>query len=168
MGPTVMLTREKPLDRLRRLGWGFRTVRLNAVGAAAVLAPGAAAGAGFGLLTRTAPESSPTGRLTRLLVLGIGGAVTGLILARIADEQRWRNMTTSLQLDEPDEALDMMQAIRAAGVEADMIRADADAHPEVGGYALRYRHRDERRVRAVLAGGPARGPGRGSQQDRDG
>ena len=147
MGPTVMLTRDKPLDRWRRLGWGFRTVSLNAVGTAAVLAPGAAAGAGLGLLTKTAP----VGRLTRVLVLGIGGAVTGLILARIADEQRWRSMTTSLQLDEPDEALDLMQAIRAAGVQADMIRADADAHPDFGAYALRYRHRDERRVRAVLA-----------------
>jgi hypothetical protein len=74
-----------------------------------------------------------------------------LILARIADEQRWRSMTTSLQLDEPDEALDLMQEIRAAGVEADMIRADADAHPDCGAYALRYRRRDEGRVRAVLA-----------------
>jgi len=151
MGPTVMLTREKPLDRLRRLGWGFRTVSLNAAGAAAVLAPGAAAGASLGLLTKASPMRSPSGKLTRVLVLGIGGAVTGLILARIADEQRWRNMMTSLRLDEPDEALDTMQAIRAAGVQADMIRADADAHPNFGGYALRYRHRDERRVRAVLA-----------------
>jgi len=151
MGPTVMLTREKPLDRLRRLGWGFRTVSLNAAGAAAVLAPGAAAGASLGLLTKASPMGSPSGKLTRVLVLGIGGAVTGLILARIADEQRWRNMMTSLRLDEPDEALDTMQAIRAAGVQADMIRADADAHPNFGGYALRYRHRDERRVRAVLA-----------------
>ena len=151
MGPTVMLTRENPLDRLRRLGWGFRTVSLNAAGAAAVLAPGAAAGARLGLLTKTSPLGSPSGKLTRVLVLGIGGAVTGLILARIADEQRWRNMMTSLRLDEPDEALDTMQAIRAAGVQADMIRADADAHPNFGGYALRYRHRDERRVRAVLA-----------------
>lgn len=151
MGPTVMLTREKPFDRLRRLGWGFRTVSLNAAGAAAVLTPGAAAGASLGLLTKTSPMGSPSGKLTRVLVLGIGGAVTGLILARIADEQRWRNMMTSLQLDEPDEALDTMQAIRAAGVEADMIRADAHAHADFGGYALRYRHRDERRVRAVLA-----------------
>jgi len=36
-------------------------------------------------------------------------------------------------------------------VEADMIRADADAHPDCGAYALRYRRRDEGRVRAVLA-----------------
>ncbi len=151
MGPTVVLTRETPFDRLRRLGWGFRTVSLNAAGAAAVLTPGAAAGASLGLLTKTSPMGSPSGKLTRVLVLGIGGAVTGLILARIADEQRWRNMMTSLQLDEPDEALDTMQAIRAAGVEADMIRADDHARPNLGGYALRYRHRDERRVRAVLA-----------------
>jgi|GEM_PF-1495346 hypothetical protein len=151
MGATVLLTRRKRLDRWRQPGWGFRTVSLNAVGAAAVLAPGAAAGAGLGLLTRTPPTGSPAGRLTRVLVLGIGGAVAGLILARIADEQRWRSMTTSLQLDEPDEALDLMQEIRAAGVEADMIRADADAHPDCGAYALRYRRRDEGRVRAVLA-----------------
>ena len=151
MGATVLLTRQQRLDRWRRPGWRFRTVSLNAAGAAVVLAPGAATGAGLALLTRTSAMGSPTGKLTRVLVLGIGGAVTGLILARIADEQRWRSMTTSLQLDEPDESLDLMQAVRAAGVEADMIRADADAHPDFGAYALRYRRRDEGRVRAVLA-----------------
>lgn len=151
MGTTALRSQRKRLGSWKRTGWGFRTVRLNAAGTAAVLAPGAAAGAGLGLLTRSAPVGSPTGKLTRVLILGVGGAVTGLILARIADEQRWRSLMTSLQLDEPDEALDLMQAIRAAGVDADMVRADADAHPDFGAYALRYRRRDERRVRAVLA-----------------
>ncbi len=150
-----LLTERRRPVRWAASGWGFRTVRLNAAGTAAVLAPGALAGAGLGLLTSVRTATSPSKSLTRVLILGVGGAVTGLILARIADEQRWRGSSTSLQLDEPDEALDLMQAIRAAGVEADMIRADADAradaHADFGAYALRYRRKDEGRVRAVLA-----------------
>ena len=144
------MERRRPVGWARS-GWGFRTVQLNAAGTAAVLAPGALAGAGLGLLTSLRTVAPPSKSLTRVLILGVGGAVTGLILARIADEQRWRGSSTSLQLDEPDEALDLMQAIRAAGVEADMIKADADVDPDSAAYALRYRRKDEGRVRAVLA-----------------
>ena len=153
MGATALVAERGRRGRWGRSGWGFRTVRLNAAGTAAVLAPGAVAGAGLGLLTspRTSPTGSPSRNLTRVLILGVGGALTGLILARIEDERRWRGMMATWQLDEPDEVLDLMQAIRAAGVEAEMIRADEHAHPDLGGYALRYRARDEPRVRALLA-----------------
>ena len=56
----------------------------------------------------------------------------------------------SLEVDEPDAALDLMQAVRAEGVRADMVRAD-DHTPSAPAYALRYRAKDDRRVRAVLA-----------------
>jgi hypothetical protein len=153
MGATALLAEHGRRGRGGRSGWGFRTVRLNAAGTAAVLAPGALAGAGLGLLTSpTTPSTgSPTRNLTRVLILGVGGALTGLILARVADERRWRGMMTTWQLDEPDEVLDLMQAIRAAGVEAEMIRADEHAHPDLGAYALRYRARDEPRVRALMS-----------------
>ena len=56
----------------------------------------------------------------------------------------------SCEVDEPDAALDLMQAVRAEGVRADMVRAD-DRTPAGVGYAVRYRAKDDRRVRAVLA-----------------
>jgi hypothetical protein len=52
-----------------------------------------------------------------------------------------------LELTEPDAVLDLLQEVRSQGVQADMIRAGQTS----GGYALRYRARDDRRVRAVLA-----------------
>lgn len=145
MSATALLTRWGH-ERLGRSVWGFRTVRFNLAGRLAVLVPGGLLGAGIGMLSRTLGSRNPR----RVLVLGVAGAVTGLLLARIADQHRWRGSVTSLQLDEPDEALDLMQAIRAAGVDADMIKVDDHAHPDLGGFVLRYHARDGRRVRAVL------------------
>jgi hypothetical protein len=78
------------------------------------------------------------------------------VLARVVDEVRWRTTAVSLEIDEPDTALDLMQAVRAEGVRADMVRSDmteptADGVPHSPVYALRYRAKDDRRVRAVLA-----------------
>lgn len=125
---------------------GFRRVRLSPVGWAAVLAPGAAAGLLAGL-------AGGRGRVRpgRVAAATIGGAVAGVVVARVVDELRWRRSAVCLELAEPDAALDLWQEVRAQGVRADMIRAE---HPGAGtdtGYALRYRARDDRRVRAAFA-----------------
>lgn len=126
---------------------GFRGVRLNAAGWSAVLVPGAVLGAAIGALVGSAAR-----RPLRVALCGAAGAAAGLAAARVADEIRWRDTPVTLHIDEPDEALDVMQAVRAAGVRADMVRAP-DRDPDEGalGYQVRYRARDERRVRAVLA-----------------
>jgi hypothetical protein len=76
-------------------------------------------------------------------------------MARGIDEVVWRRSAVSLEVDEPDVALDLMQAVRAEGVHADMVRSDARGGKAVGrsggAYALRYRAKDDRRVRAVFA-----------------
>jgi hypothetical protein len=113
----------------------------------AVLAPGAAAGAAL------AVTASARRRGAGRLATGIGaGALTGLLITRAVDEVQWRRSAVSLPVDEPDAALDLMQAVRAEGVQADMVRADDD-EPDRGRphYALRYRAKDDRRVRAVFA-----------------
>ncbi len=126
---------------------GFRGVKLNVAGWAAVLVPGATVGAVVGALVGGSAR-----RALRVALGGVAGAAAGLAAARLADEIRWRDTPVTLHIDEPDEALDVMQAVRAAGVQADMVRAP-DRDPEEGalGYQVRYRARDERRVRAVLA-----------------
>lgn len=91
------------------------------------------------------------------IAFGAGtGAASALVIARVADEVRWRTAAVSLEVDEPDAALDLMQAVRAEGVRADMVRSDSADHATDGAphgpvYALRYRAKDDRRVRAVLA-----------------
>ncbi len=83
--------------------------------------------------------------------MGAGiGAAGAVLLGRLIDEIRWRRGAVSLTVDGPDTALDLMQAVRARGVQADMVRADAN-EPVGRHYALRYRAKDDRRVRAVLA-----------------
>jgi hypothetical protein len=79
------------------------------------------------------------------------GALLGMALARFVDEMRWRRSAVCVELTEPDAVLDLLQAVRAQGVQADMIRAGDGGRGAGAGYALRYRARDDRRVRAVLA-----------------
>jgi uncharacterized protein YcfJ len=131
--------------RPRHASPGFRGVRFNAIGWSAVLVPGAILGASTGYLM-----GGPRRRAARVTLGAAAGAVSGLAAARIADEIRWREMSVTIRVDEPDQALDVMQAVRAAGVQADMSRAP---DPEDGGlgYEVRYRAKDQRRVRAVLA-----------------
>ena len=81
----------------------------------------------------------------------VGGALIGVVFARIVDELRWRRSAVCIELAEPDAVLDLLQAVRAEGMQADMIRADRAGDTGRAGYALRYRGRDDRRVRAVLA-----------------
>jgi hypothetical protein len=89
--------------------------------------------------------------LLRLAVGAVGGLLLGALLARLTDEVRWRRSNVSLQVDEPDVALDLMQAVRAEGVQAEMVRAMEPTGPARGSFALRYRAKDDRLVRAVLA-----------------
>ena len=133
--------------RLRVPGLAFHRAVLTPAGWMAVLAPGAAAGAAL------AVTASARRRGAGRLATGIGaGALTGLLITRAVDEVQWRRSAVSLPVDEPDAALDLMQAVRAEGVQADMVRADDD-EPDRGRphYALRYRAKDDRRVRAAFA-----------------
>ncbi|HEY5878047.1 MAG TPA: hypothetical protein VIU11_04000 [Nakamurella sp.] len=124
----------------------FRQVELSAAGWTALLAPGAVVGLAVGL-TGTRGRLRP-GRVAAATVVG---AVVLVALARVVDELRWRRSAVCIELDEPDAVLDLLQAVRAEGVHADMIRS-ADGPSGTGdGYALRYRARDDRRVRAVLS-----------------
>ena len=132
-------------DRRRRFASpGFRGVRLNALGWSAVLVPGALLGATTGYLMGGADH-----RAGRVTLGAAAGAATGFAAARLADEIRWRDSSVAIHVDESDEALDVMQAVRAAGVRADMSRA-ADPDDGAPGYEVRYRARDRRRVRAAL------------------
>lgn len=125
---------------------GFRRMRLSPAGWVALLAPGMAAGLVAGL-------TSNRGRLHpgRLAVATLGGALLGVVAARVVDEMQWRRSAVCLELAEPDAVLDLLQEVRSQGVQADMIRAEQAVGGSGGGYALRYRARDDRRVRAVLA-----------------
>jgi len=126
--------------------WTFRRARLNPVGWAALIAPGALLGAAAAALTT---GGRPT--IERLVACSGVGALIGVLIARGIEEVRWRSSALSLEVEEPDAALDLMQAVRAEGVRADMVRAgDRLGHSGVA-YALRYRAKDDRRVRAVLA-----------------
>jgi len=89
--------------------------------------------------------------LARTAALAAGGVFVTVLVARLVDEARRRSSAVSLEVAEPDAALDLMQAVRAEGVRAEMVRADDPQTPSGGGYALRYRAKDDRRVRAVLA-----------------
>jgi hypothetical protein len=132
--------------RLRVPGLAFRRSVLTPAGWMAVLAPGAAAGAAL------AVTASGRRRAAGRLATGIGaGALTGLLITRAVDEVQWRRSAVSLPVDEPDAALDLMQAVRAEGVQADMVRADSEPDRGRPHYALRYRAKDDRRVRAVFA-----------------
>jgi hypothetical protein len=128
----------------------FRRAPLGIAGWARILAPGALAGATIALTGSRRPGIGQ-------LAAGVGvGSLTGLLLARGIDEVTWRSSAVSLEVDEPDAALDLMQAVRAEGVHADLVRADARGGRAAGSrpggpYALRYRAKDDRRVRAVLA-----------------
>lgn len=126
----------------------FRRIRPSAVGWAALFAPGAVGGLVAGLTGAPGPI-----RPGRVIVATAGGALAGVVVARVIDEVRWRRSAICLELAEPDAVLDLLQAVRAEGVQADMIRAHHPERPDgdVVGYALRYRARDDRRVRAVLA-----------------
>lgn len=130
----------------RRSPRDLRAIQLNSVGRLALLVPGGLAGVGLGLF------ASGSRSIGRVLVGIAAGAVTGLLIVRGVDEARRRRMDmTALQLEEPDDALDLMQAVRAAGVDADVVRQD-DLSSESGvAYLLRYHTRDEPRVQAVLA-----------------
>ncbi len=125
---------------------GFRHSPRGAAGWAALLVPGSLTATAVGLaITRGRPG------LARATAFAVGGVFVSVLIARAVDEANWRRSAVSLQVAEPDAALDLMQAIRAEGVRADMVRAQ-DTHPPSGvGYALRYRAKDDRRVRAVLA-----------------
>lgn len=123
---------------------GFRRARLDITGWAALLGPGALLGAGVAFVTahgRPGPA--------RLGVLTAAGAAGAVLVARGVSEVRWRRSDVSLQVAEPDEALDLLQAVRAEGVQADMVRADHLLNTPA--YALRYRAKDDRRVRQVFA-----------------
>ncbi len=134
----------------------FRRGRPGAAQWAALAVPGALAG---GLVAVGAGWFRPLGP-GRALGIGIGiGSAAGVVLGRVIAEIRWRRIPVSLAVDEPDVALDLMQAVRARGVQADMVRTDEDPtdgradQQSPGGrhYALRYRAKDDRRVRAALA-----------------
>lgn len=124
---------------------GFRRMRLSPVGWAALLTPGVAAGL-VATLTGTRGRTQPG----RVAVATACGAVLGIVAARIVDELQWRRSAVCLELAEPDAVLDLLQEVRSQGVHADMIRAEQTVGG-AGGYALRYRARDDRRVRAALA-----------------
>ncbi len=124
---------------------GFRGFRPSPLGWVAVLAPGAVAG----LVIAATAERTGIGRLVGAAA---AGAVAGMALARVVDEIHWRRSAVCIELAEPDAVLDLLQAVRAQGVHADMIRAPDAPDGTRHGYALRYRARDDRRVRAVLAG----------------
>lgn len=122
----------------------FRRAQLNPVGWAAVLAPGWLAGVAVAVATsRDKPQ------VGRVLICAAGGAVAGALLARGMYEFWWRSRPVTVEVQEPDAALDLMQAVRAEGVRADMVRADHI--PSTPAYAVRYRAKDDHRVRAVLA-----------------
>lgn len=125
---------------------GFRRLRPSAAGWVGLLAPGLAAGllAGWG---RGHGRAHPG----RVAAAAVGGALLGVAVARAVDELRWRRSAVCLELTEPDAVLDLLQEVRSQGVQADMIRAEHAAGRSGGGYALRYRARDDRRVRAALA-----------------
>lgn len=125
---------------------GFRRMRPSAAGWVALLAPGLAAGLLAGL-------GSGHGRVHpgRVSAATVGGALLGIAVARAVDEVRWRRSAICLELSEPDAVLDLLQEVRSQGVQADMIRAQDAAGHSGRGYALRYRARDDRRVRAALA-----------------
>lgn len=109
-----------------------------------MLAAGWLAGVAVALLTAKKPPGP-----ARVFGFAAGGAVIGALVARVVDEVQWRRRPVSVEVEEPDAALDLMQAVRAEGVRADMVRAD---HVMAGpAYAVRYRAKDDRRVRAVLA-----------------
>jgi hypothetical protein len=152
MTSSSALTRDarprEPVTERPRVGLpiGFRQVRLSAAGALAVLVPGAVAGFCPALI-----GAGGHPRPGRVVAATAAGALAGLVLVRIVDELRWRRSAVCIELAEPDAVLDLLQAVRARGVHADMIRA-ADGPAGSGtGYALRYQARDVRRVRAVLA-----------------
>jgi hypothetical protein len=125
---------------------GFRRMRFSPAGWVALLAPGVAAGL-VGGLTGKRRRVHPG----RLAVATVGGALLGVIAARVVDEVQWRRSAVCLELSEPDAVLDLLQEVRSQGVQADMVRAEHAAGLPSGGYALRYRARDDRRVRAALA-----------------
>ena len=118
---------------------GFRRMGFSPTGWVALLAPGVAVGRrGRGPPGRWAPAA-------------VGGALLGVAAARVVDEVQWRRSAVCLELSEPDAVLDLLQEVRSQGVQADMVRAEHAAGPSSTGYALRYRARDDRRVRAALA-----------------
>ena len=122
----------------------FHRTHLTPANWIALLAPGWFAG------VAVAAASSPTRpAVGRVLACAAGGAAASLLIARGVDEIRWRTRAVSLEVQEPDDALDLMQAVRAEGVRADMVRTDRV--PSTPAYAVRYRAKDDRRVRAVLA-----------------
>jgi hypothetical protein len=151
MASTSALTRdaqpqEPVVARPRTVSLAFRQVDLSPVGWTALLAPGAAVGLAAGL-----SRSRGGLRIGWLAAATVAGAVAGVALARLADELRWRRSALCIELDEPDAVLDLLQAVRAEGVHADMIRSGDGPAGTTAGYALRYRARDDRRVRAVLS-----------------
>jgi len=125
---------------------GFRRSPRGAAGWAALLVPGSLAAASVGLAITRGRAGLP-----RAAAFAAGGVLVSVLIARVVDEARWRRSAVSLQVAEPDAALDLMQAVRAQGVRADMVRAEDSHAASGGGYALRYRAKDDRRVRAVLA-----------------
>ena len=139
--PTARLTED---GRPAALYVPSRRTRLSPIGWAAVVAPGWFVGTAIAVVTgRGKPDPG------RVLACAAGGAAASVLIARGLDEVRWRSRAVSLQVEEPDMALDLMQAVRAEGVRADMVRADHI--PSAPTYAIRYRAKDDRRVRAVLA-----------------
>lgn len=123
-----------------------RRAQLTAVEWAALLAPGALAGA-----TLAAVTGSGRTTIGRLAVGAGAGAAVGAVIARGMDEVQWRRRAVTLAVDEPDAALDLMQAVRAEGVQADMVRADDGRGRSGPAFGLRYRAKDDRTVRAVFA-----------------
>lgn len=132
------------------------TIQLNAAGWAALFGPSALLGAGIGWLAGRRGTSAGMGAAV--------GALTGLAAARAADEVRRRNAMVSLTVDEADQALDLMQSVRKAGVQVEMVKAPSAPPVEpmpsgwarAHGFALRYRHKDHRRVREALGRGNPR------------
>ena len=139
--PAARLTED---GRPARLSVPFRRTGLSPSGWAAVVAPGWFVGIAIAVVTGQGKPNPGRG-----LVCAAGGAAASVMIARGIDEVRWRSRAVSLEVEEPDVALDLMQAVRAEGVRADMVRADHI--PSAPAYAIRYRAKDDRRVRAVLA-----------------
>jgi hypothetical protein len=116
MNSTAMSTMD---GRRTEPPWVFRGARLTTAGWAAILAPGYLAG--IAIAVATAHGKPGIGRVLRW---AIGGALSTALIARGIDEISWRGRPVSLEVDEPDAALDLMQAVRAEGVRADMVRSD--------------------------------------------
>ncbi len=140
----VELRRKRLFDPLRerRSFGGFRSVELNLVGWATLVAAGVAAG---GL-------SAVAGTPIRIALPA--GVVAAWLVALVLDTVRWRNMETGIGRDGLDErnGQEIVGRLRAMGVRANyeenvFIDPDGTLYEQ---RTIRCRNADERKVKAVM------------------